>query len=40
MEETSKIAMPYKIGCVRGGAVWQEVYARMEEVFKDCEVEV
>ena len=36
----AKIAMPYKIGCVRGGADWQEVYAIMEEVFANCEVEL
>lgn len=34
------IAMPYKIGCVRGGANWDEVYAIIEEVFKDCNVEL
>ena len=28
------IAMPYKIGCVRGGANWDEVYAIIQEVFK------
>lgn len=36
----AKIAMPYKIGCVRGGADWNEVYAIIEEVFKDCDVEL
>lgn len=35
-----RIAMPYKIGCVRGGANWDEVYAIIEEVFKDCNVEL
>lgn len=34
------ISMPYKIGCVRGGANWDEVYAIIEEVFKDCDVEL
>lgn len=34
------IAMPYKIGCVRGGANWGEVYAIIQEVFKDCNVEL
>ena len=34
------IAMPYKIGCVRGGADWDEVYAMIEEVFQDCDVEL
>lgn len=36
----AKIAMPYKIGCVRGGANWDEVYQMMENVFKDCSVEL
>ena len=35
-----RIAMPYKIGCVRGGANWNEVYAIIEEVFIDCNVEL
>lgn len=35
-----RIAMPYKIGCVRGGANWDEVYAIIEEVFEDYEVEL
>ena len=35
-----RIAIPYKIGCVRGGANWDEVYAIIEEVFKDCDVEL
>lgn len=34
------IEMPYKIGCVRGGANWDEVYTIIEEVFKDCDVEL
>ena len=38
--ENLSIAMPYKIGCVRGGANWNEVYAIIEEVFKDCDVEL
>lgn len=29
----AKIAMPYKIGCDRGGANWEKVYAMMQEVF-------
>lgn len=36
----AKIAMPYKIGCCRGGADWNRVYAIIEEVFKDCNVEL
>ena len=34
------IAMPYKIGCVRGGADWNEVYSIIEEVFEKCNVEL
>lgn len=34
------IAMPYKIGCFRGGADWNEVYAMIGEVFKDYNVEL
>lgn len=40
IHENLSIAMPYKIGCVRGGAKWEEVYAIIEEVFKDCVVEL
>lgn len=35
-----RIAMPFKIGCVRGGANWDEVYAIIEEIFEDCDVEL
>lgn len=34
------IAMPYKIGCVRGGADWDKVYQIIEEVLGDCNVEL
>lgn len=34
------IAMPYKIGCVRGGANWDEVYTILEEIFQDYDVEL
>ena len=34
------IAMPYGIGCVRGGANWNEVYSIIQEIFIDCEVEL
>lgn len=34
------IAMPYKIGCARGGADWNEVYKMIEEIFYDCNVEL
>lgn len=36
----AKIAMPYKIGCCRGGGNWDEVYTMMEEIFEDCNVEL
>lgn len=35
-----RIALPYKIGCVRGGADWNEVYAMIEEIFTDVDVEL
>lgn len=35
-----KIAMPYKIGCCRGGANWDEVYSMIEDVFQYNEVEL
>lgn len=34
------IAMPYKIGCVRGGANWDEVLTLINKVFDDYEVEL
>ena len=34
------IAMPYKIGCVRGGANWEEVHQMIENIFYDCNVEL
>lgn len=34
------IAMPYKIGCVRGGADWNIVYQMIEDTFVDCNVEL
>lgn len=39
-EEDLSIAMPYKIGCVRGGANWEEVYQLITDVFCDCEVQL
>ena len=36
----AKIAMPYKIGCCRGGADWKDVYSMIEEIFKDTDVEL
>lgn len=38
--ENITIAMPYKIGSSRGGAAWEDVYAIIEEVFKDHNVEL
>lgn len=35
-----RVAMPYKIGCVRGGADWNEVYSMIEEIFTDIDVEL
>lgn len=32
------IAIPYKIGCCRGGGDWNIVYKMIEEIFKDCDV--
>lgn len=34
------IAFPYGLGSVRGGANWDDVYAIIEDVFKDCNVEI
>lgn len=34
------IAMPYKIGCCRGGSDWSDVANIIEEEFKDCNVEL
>ena len=34
------VAMPYKIGCVRGGANWDEVYSMIEKAFKNIDVEL
>lgn len=34
------IAFPWKIGCVRGGANWDEVYKIILEVFEDYNVEL
>lgn len=36
----AKIAMPYKIGCCRGGADWKDVYSMIEEIFKYTDVEL
>lgn len=36
----SKIAMPYKIGCCRGGADWSEVYKIINTIFVNCDLEL
>lgn len=35
-----KVALPYKIGCVRGGANWDEVYALIDRIFHDYQIEL
>lgn len=32
------VALPYKIGCVRGGADWDTVYKMIDDIFVDYEV--
>ena len=34
------VALPYKIGCGRGGANWDTVYKIIEEELKDYDVEL
>lgn len=34
-----RIAMPWKIGCVRGGANWTDVYSMIHFIFEDYNVE-
>ena len=36
----TSIALPYKIGCGRGGADWEVVYKIIEEELKDYDVEL
>lgn len=36
----AKISMPYMIGCCRGGADWNVVKPMIDEIFKDCDVEL
>lgn len=36
----STIAMPYKVGCCRGGADWNEVYKMIDNIFKYQNVEL
>ena len=35
-----KVAMPYKIGCVRGGADWETVKKIIDVTFQDVDVEL
>lgn len=37
-KHNKSVALPYKIGCDRGGANWDEVYQIIEEIFSDYEV--
>lgn len=34
------VCFPYKIGCVRGGANWDEVYQMICNIFKNVDVEI
>ena len=36
----TSVALPYKIGCGRGGADWEVVYKIIEEELKDYDVEL
>ena len=38
-ENNLTIAMPYKVGCVRGGANWEVVYKMIEDIFQGVNVE-
>lgn len=40
LKTTLSIAMPYKISATRGGAKWEDVYAIIEEVFRNHDVEL
>ena len=41
MKLNAKIAMPYQIGCVRGGADWEhEVFPMIKRIFDDGKVDV
>lgn len=33
-----EVAIPYLIGCHRGGGDWNKVYAMIEEIFVDCDI--
>lgn len=34
------VAMPWKIGCYRGGANWDDVYQMIQDIFKHTQVEL
>lgn len=36
----ASVAMPYQIGSFRGGANWNDVYALIEKIFTDIDVEI
>lgn len=36
----TKVAMPYGIGCVRGGADWETVKKIIDVTFQDVDVEL
>ena len=36
--KNNTIAIPYLMGCHRGGGDWNVVYKMIEEIFSDCEV--
>lgn len=38
--DIKSIAFPYNIGCCRGGANWNVIYAMIESVFKDTELDI
>lgn len=37
-ERKQPLALPYNIGCFRGGADWNVVYKLIDEIFKDVNV--
>lgn len=39
-EKNLSVAIPYKIGCVRGGASWDKVLSMIEKVFNDYSVTI
>ena len=38
--DIKSIAFPYNIGCCRGGANWNVIYAMIESVFSDTELDI